>query len=220
MVPAARARSFAEGVTSDHRPVTIPAKPSNAAARGELRRGENGRLSVFRQLEVFAAGAPRRSNFEIGKPRASSAIGEGLARNGKAVGQFARPMPTACDPCPGKRNATLMDIAEMILPDGGGERSGFVVSHPCGGKKPQGWGTEYLWKDHVPDSVPPLLVVGVVVQLTALAVRSGRCVPGSACRPRICGRRGGASSGNNGCAGRTTSSLRPSERPRRGAMWM
>jgi hypothetical protein len=42
-----------------------------------------------------------------------------------------------------------MDIAEMILPDGGGERSGFVVSHPCGGKKPQGWGTEYLWKDHV-----------------------------------------------------------------------
>ena len=35
--------------------------------------------------------------------------------------------------------------------------------------------------------------------------RIGRCGPGGACRPRICGRRGGASSGNSGCAGRTSS---------------
>jgi hypothetical protein len=30
-------------------------------------------------------------------------------------------MPTACEPCPGKRNAILLDIAEIILPDGGGQ---------------------------------------------------------------------------------------------------
>jgi hypothetical protein len=30
-------------------------------------------------------------------------------------------MPMVCEPCPGKRNAILIDIAEIILPDEGGQ---------------------------------------------------------------------------------------------------
>ena len=65
--------------------------------------GENGRLGVLGELEVLFG--PFEDQF--GKREAESLVGlgKGLCGNGKVSSASSRPMPTDCEPCPGKRKA-------------------------------------------------------------------------------------------------------------------
>ena len=57
-----------------------------------------------------SSSGPSKHSFDSGKPRAASASAKVSAATGNRSAR-SRPMPTACEPCPGKRKAILFDIA-------------------------------------------------------------------------------------------------------------
>ncbi len=65
---------------------------------------KNGRLGVFGEAQVFLR--PLENQLESGKASASSASAKVCAPAGKLSARL-RPIPTACEPWPGKRKASL-----------------------------------------------------------------------------------------------------------------
>jgi hypothetical protein len=122
----ARTASAKERFRRPRGPTTRPAsarRPAPAQRRaGPARAGgyadrQNGRLGVFGELEVFR----RPLEDQLGEREAEGLVGlgKGLAATGKRSAS-SRPMPTACEPCPGKRKAIFLDISREILPEGPG----------------------------------------------------------------------------------------------------
>src|SRR5580658_5282281 len=111
-----------------------------------------------------SSSGPSKMILERSKPRASSASAKVCAAMRKRSAR-SRPMPTDCEPWPGKRKASLVDISVRILLC---HTPPFGSDDFAGGVDPL-QGTVVLFCDGL---VPALLVVRIFVQLAALAVEA------------------------------------------------
>ena len=103
-------RPLAQGVTCGQR--WMHAMFRQHAQRSHAHR-QNGRLRVLGELQVFFRALQSRA-LKRANPQASSASAKVCAATGKRSAR-SRPMPTDCEPCPGKRNAIFLVMTLRIV---------------------------------------------------------------------------------------------------------
>src|ERR1039458_5589835 len=165
---------------ADHSPSECPAARAGSTPCAASTR-QAATLTVRMAGWVFSvrrrsSSGPSKINFEIGKPSASSASAKVWAAMGKRSAR-SRPMPTACEPCPGKRKAILVDIPERFYR----KRTPFeILGIPPMRQKEGAWmGHGAIEGVSGTESVPALFVVGVVVDLFAVAVEADGAAMGA-----------------------------------------
>jgi hypothetical protein len=134
---------------------------------------QNGRLGVLSEFQLLVG--PLKAEPREREAEASSASAK-VSAAGKALGKIRGPCQRPANPAPEKERRSWWTFQRGL--------------YPC---RPS----------HRPDSSSSASCRRDLRRSGGLGRRSGRCGPGSACRPRTCAMRAGASSGSSGCAART-----------------